>query len=151
MRWRERLGTAIGVVAALACSAATAGLMDNLVRWLDPERGAVETRLAELAEELPTLPPAPRTPSYIQQGFIMTPSLPGSDPPWLEISFPEPRRIDTVVLFPRVRLGTNRPIEGFGFPKRYRVVADAGDDATRLVVADRSQADVPNPGLTQQH
>jgi len=148
MRWRERLGTAIGVVAALACSAATAGLMDNLVRWLDPERGAVETRLAELAEELPTLPPAPRTPSYIQQGFIMTPSLPGSDPPWLEISFPEPRRIDTVVLFPRVRLGTNRPIEGFGFPKRYRVVADAGDDATRLVVADRSQADVPNPGLT---
>jgi hypothetical protein len=148
MRQCQRIATAIGAVAALACTAATAGLMDKLVRSLDPELGTLEARLAAIAEELTTLPPPPRALNTFQQGFVMTPALPGTDPPWLEISFPEPRRVDTVVLFPQVIAGTDRPIEGFGFPQRFRLVADAGEAATRLVVADMSQADVPNPGIT---
>jgi hypothetical protein len=60
MRQCQRIATAIGAVAALACTAATAGLMDKLVRSLDPELGTLEARLAAIAEELTTLPPPPR-------------------------------------------------------------------------------------------
>lgn len=148
MGWRQRLETIIGLAAALWGGAARAGILENAILWLDPGHAAVERRLAEITAELASLPPPRRSPGYIHQGFIMTPRLPESDPPWLEITFPEPRMVDTVVLFPRILPGSKEPIEGFGFPKRYRVTATSGDAATRLMIADMTHEDVPNPGVT---
>lgn len=148
MRCGIQAGVLSVIVAACAWGSAEAGSAGLLFPWLDAELRAIDRRLAAIEVEVRALPAPPRTPDGSRPGFIVTPRLPGREPPWVELRFPEPRAIDAVVLFPLVLRGSDEPVEGFGFPKRYRLVANATEPARRLVLAEETAADVPNPGLS---
>ncbi len=70
---------------------------------------------------------------------------------WVQVDLGRPVEIARVVLHP-CRDDFNGIGDGFGFPVRYKV--EAADDPTFargvVAIADRSQADEPNPGVTPQ-
>lgn len=121
--------------------------LERLSETISPALRRTEQRLAEIAAELPTLPNPPGIPSGISSGFSTNPVLPGQEQQWLEVILPETMEIDSVALIPAVSLGAGRPKEGFGFPQRFKLIADAGDGSPLWTMLDQTAADFPNPGI----
>ncbi len=66
---------------------------------------------------------------------------------WVQIDLGERRAIDGIRLWPARPIDWVRDQPGFLFPLRYRIlVSDDAEMKDARVVADRSAADVPNPG-----
>lgn len=148
MRWLFCVSCGIVLITSGTVERAAAGGVGDVSLWLNPRLRAIESQLAAIDQECSFLPPPLPVPDYWRPGFIMTPQLPGQASPWVEIVLPEPRVVDTVVLFPLVMRGTDGPLEGFGFPKQYRILAETGDAPGSIVLLDATAADVPSPGMS---
>lgn len=136
----------------LACHPLQAGddgrpWLDRLCGLLSPALRHTDERLAEISAELPGLPNPPGIPSGTSSGFSTNPVLPDQEQQWLEVILDEPAEIDTVALIPAVGMGAGRPNEGFGFPRRFALVADAGEGTEPWTIRDETAADFPNPGI----
>ena len=71
---------------------------------------------------------------------------------WAQIDLGEVRKIDEVIVHPMLHNdpGAGGQIAGYGFPLRFRIeVSDDADFKTSTIIADRTAADYPNPGLVR--
>ena len=121
--------------------------LERLCEKLSPTLRHTDQRLDAISAELPNLPNPPGIPSGTSSGFSTNPVLPDQERQWLEVTLPAPVEIDSVALIPAVSMGAGRPNEGFGFPKRFTLEADAGEGTEPWTVMDQTQADFPNPGI----
>ena len=121
--------------------------LDRLCGKLSPTLRQTDQRLAEISAELPQLPNPPGIPSGTSSGFSTNPVLPDQEQQWIEIILPEAMEIDSVALIPAVSMGAGRPNEGFGFPKRFTIEADAGEGTEAWTIRDETAVDFPNPGI----
>jgi signal transduction histidine kinase len=122
--------------------------------WLDRAAASVSVelrrsaaRLMEIDSELAELPVPPGVPSGVSNGFCTAPALPGQEKPWLELTFPATTQIDMVALIPAVSVGSERPLGGYGFPRRFRVLCTAGDGTPKWQPLDHTRTEFPNPGI----
>ena len=66
---------------------------------------------------------------------------------WVQLDFGGQRMVDMVALMPVNLSYRGEEGAGYGFPKRFRVeIADNPDMRDSVVVVDRSNSDVENPG-----
>ncbi len=66
---------------------------------------------------------------------------------WVQVDLGQTTRIEAVRLYPANPYNWNPRTPGFGFPVRYRLEAsDEPEFATPRLLADRTDADQPNPG-----
>lgn len=119
-------------------------------RWINPFRTAnkLETlevfRLA-LEQKLARLPESPvSTPDHFK-GFHS--SIKPEDEGW-ELLFPVTRRLTSIALYPAV-YQNGRQTESYAFPKRFTITAIPRErDEEPVMVADWSQTDFPQQGLS---
>ena len=113
-----------------------------------PEIHALDQELASATDRLKALPTGdagPKSPSNGYHSLIE----PGPDvEKWVQVDLGQSLAIDEIRLVPA------RPVDfpdtpGFGFPSRYRVeLSDDAEFAAPMTLADRTTADVDNPGET---
>jgi len=66
---------------------------------------------------------------------------------WIEMHFDEPEVVDAIVLIAASSSSPHGIQAGYGFPVRFRVeIRGEGLDEDRLLIADMTQRDFPNPG-----
>lgn len=121
--------------------------LERLCEKISPTLRHTDERLDGISAELPRLPNPPGIPSGTSSGFSTNPVLPEQEQQWLEVILSEPFEIDSVALIPAVSMGAGRPNEGFGFPKRFTLEADAGEGTEPWTIMDETAADFPNPGV----
>jgi signal transduction histidine kinase len=121
--------------------------LERLCETLSPALRHTDERLDGISAELPRLPNPPGIPSGTSSGFSTNPVLPDQEQQWIEVILREPAEIDSVALIPAVSMGAGRPNEGFGFPKRFTLEADAGEGTDSWTMMDQTTADFPNPGI----
>lgn len=109
-------------------------------------------RLAELTQQIEDLrknATVKKTPEY---GYHSTIVKNANSPKWVEVVLPELTDISRIVIHPCHDEFANIGA-GFGFPVRFKVeVATDRDDeggTDWTVVSDHTEADLPNPGLTE--
>ncbi|WP_435017231.1 DUF1553 domain-containing protein [Tundrisphaera sp. TA3] len=112
-------------------------------------RAAGGSALAELDRRIAAAnAPAQARPEFGYHGRL-SPTPDATE--WVQVDLGAPSRIDRVVLW-GAHDDFNGIGAGFGFPPRYRI--EASDDpefrAEVSVLVDRTDADVPNPGITPQ-
>ena len=121
--------------------------LERLCEKISPTLRHTDERLDGISAELPRLPNPPGIPSGTSSGFSTNPVLPDQEQQWIEVILREPAQIDSVALIPGVSMGAGRPNEGFGFPKRFTLEADAGEGTESWTMMDQTTADFPNPGI----
>ncbi len=121
--------------------------LERLCERISPSLRRTDLRLDAIHAELPHLPDPPGVPSGAGGGFATIPMLPDQEQQWLEVILPRVETVDRLVLIPAVSMGAGRPNEGFGFPQRFVVEADAGEGTEVWTVMDHRAADFPNPGV----
>jgi hypothetical protein len=121
-------------------------LNEIMAKATSPEIDQISSRLKELKEQLNALPkPEKESPSNgYHSGIEPAPDV----EKWVQVDLGRVMSIDELRLVPA------RPTDfpdtpGFGFPRRFRVEAAQADDfSDRIILADHSGGDFPNPGDT---
>lgn len=71
------------------------------------------------------------------------------DVKWAQVDLGAPTVMRAITLYPARPHNWGTDVPGFGFPLRYRIeVSESPGFETAIVVADRTDADQPNPGAT---
>ena len=114
-------------------------LMSEDVRVLEEEIDFLQLRLNSLA---------PYSSQAIEQaGYHSRPSGVDDDIPWVQVDLGRDYPLDSIALIPATVLLENTPVEGYGFPVRFRVqIARTPNFNDGSLIADFSASDVPNPG-----
>lgn len=115
--------------------------------WLSPQLRRIHEEREALQARLALLPPMPAPQVTQRLGWHSDYSSSRDTVEWIELSLGQPEKLDAVVLIPPPpSAGTTLP--GYGFPLRFRVeILGEGDATQRIVLADYTQEDFPNPGL----
>ncbi len=119
---------------------------DKVAEWL-PTLASLETRQQSLRQQLAGLPAAPAPHTTQRLGWHSVYRGSPNSVEWVDLDLERPERIDSVVLIaPPPSSGAAEP--GYGFPVRFQVeLVPAEEDAPRIIIADHTGADFPNPGL----
>lgn len=135
----------IFAMAAFFC--AGVGEAKGGLEWFSPELRRLEEEQGILQQQLATLPPAPEPQVTQRLGWHSDYSASPDTVEWVELNLGREERLDAVVLVaPPPTGGAIEP--GYGFPVRFRVELLGDDEKTeRLILADYTHADFPNPGL----
>ena len=118
-------------------------------RWINPLRTTRKLNTLEgfhetLRQELSKLPESPvRTPERYK-GFHS--SVKPRDEEW-ELRFPVSRRVTSIALYPAL-CQNGLQTEVYAFPKRFIITAFPRGDGEPVVVADWSQTDFPQTGVS---
>ena len=121
--------------------------MERLIRHLSPELRRIERRLGEIAREMERLPVVMEHPWGSRYGHRSADLPDETTPDWVQLDFERQRMVDMVALMPVNLSYRGEAGAGYGFPKRFRVeIADNPDMRDAVVVVDRSNSDVANPG-----
>ena len=115
--------------------------------WLSPELRRIEVERHSLERSLDQLPaePAPHLTERLgfHSGYLASQTL-----EWVELDLGRNESLDAVVLIAAASNGSGGLAPGYGFPSRFRVeISDRWDKSDRVVIADYTNADFPNPGL----
>lgn len=137
---------AAGGVLPPPCRAAD--VRETIAHRLSPEMRRLDTEEQTLHEELRDLPPVPAREITGRlghhSGYVDTQDT----VEWVELNLRESHLLDAVVLVATPSDGDGESQAGYGFPLRFRVdVAGEEDDAKRVIIADHTQEDFPNPGV----
>ncbi len=96
---------------------------------------------------LATLPQAPAIQLTERIGYHSGYSATPDTVEWVEMDLRREETLDAVALIPAASSGGGAVAPGYGFPVRFRVeLSDSADHAERVVIADYTSADFPNPG-----
>lgn len=108
---------------------------------------ALETERAALQEKLSSMPAAPEAQLTQRLGWHSTYSSSPDKAEWVELNLGQPQKIDAVVLIVPPPNGGSVGA-GYGFPLRFYVeLLGEGEDTERIIIADHTSEDFPNPGL----
>ncbi|MEX2185547.1 MAG: DUF1553 domain-containing protein [Pirellulales bacterium] len=115
------------------------------LRAIDAQVTAASAKAAKAADAMPKA--EDRTLGYHSQIEAT-----GDVVKWVQVDLETSRPIEQVMLFPSHVVYSGHPGPGFGFPPRFKVEAsnDAKFAEGVTVIADRTAADVPNPGDAPQ-
>jgi signal transduction histidine kinase len=124
-----------------------AGARSQSLSWWSPELRRLEDERRELAGALATLPPAPAPALTERLGYHSGYGASAETVEWIEIDLGIEETIETIVLVPAASDGGGAAISGYGFPLRWRLeLADEAEPDMRIVIADFTRSDFPNPG-----
>jgi len=80
-------------------------------------------------------------------GYHATEAARETEEKWVQVDLGKPVAIDTIILYALKHGHPWHPIEGFGFPVRFRIeVSDDAGFRTSTMITDQTAADYPNPG-----
>ena len=111
-----------------------------------PEYTELKGRLAEINEQLETLPKKDVNSFTPTLGFLTHVIDSPHQTNRVQITFSGPKSIDMLVLVPLNFLNRNSEYLSNGFPVRYRIEAQTPDGRS-VTLVDRTEADVPDPGI----
>jgi signal transduction histidine kinase len=135
----------IGAMLPRPCAAADAG--ESVVRLLSPEMRRLNVEEQALRDELRTLPPAPERETTARLGYHSAYARTQDTVEWVDMDLKQTHTLDAIVLIATPSDSGGAADAGYGFPLRFRVeIAEEGNDAERVIVADQTHADFPNPG-----
>ncbi len=135
----------IGAMLTRPCAAADAG--ESVVRLLSPEMRRLNAEEQTLREELQTLPSAPERETTARLGYHSGYARTRDTVEWVDMDLKQTREINAIVLIATPSDSGGAAEAGYGFPLRFRVeIAEETRDAERIVVADWTHEDFPNPG-----
>jgi signal transduction histidine kinase len=135
----------IGAMQSRPCAAAEAG--ENWVRLLSPEMRRLNAEEQALRTQMRTLPPAPPREVTARLGYHSGYSGNQDSVQWVDMDLMRTHEIDAIVLIATPTDSGGAAAAGYGFPLRFRVeIAEDNEDAERVIVADWTHADFPNPG-----
>lgn len=135
----------IGAMLPRPCAAADAG--ESVVRLLSPEMRRLNVEEEALRDELRTLPPAPERETTARLGYHSGYARTQDTVEWVDMDLKRTHTLDAIVLIATPSDSGGAADAGYGFPLRFRVeIAEEGNDAERVIVADQTHADFPNPG-----
>jgi len=138
-----------GVVLLRSCLAADAGesIAEKSVRFLSPEMRRLSVEEQALQDELQTLPPAPERETTARLGYHSGYARTQDTVEWVDMDLKQTHALDAIVLIATPSNSGGAADAGYGFPLRFRVeIAEEARDAERIIVADQTHADFPNPG-----
>lgn len=119
---------------------------DPLTR-LSPELRRLDTERKALEWTLSALPAAPIPQLTERLGYHSGYSTSPDTVEWIEMDLCREEALDAIVLIPAASNGAGGLLAGYGFPIRFRVeMSDSADQAGRVVIADYTNTDFPNPG-----
>lgn len=111
------------------------------LRRLRAERQVLRKRLARL-------PPAPIPLLTERIGYHSGFSAAADTVEWIEMNLRREESLDAVVIVPAASDGGGSVRPGYGFPLRFRVeLSNDEDRSERVILADHTRADYPNPGV----
>ncbi len=88
--------------------------------------------------------PTPEPPAVALNGFHGKPTALPSTNEWVQITLDQDQPVEKIRIFPVSHQG----IDGFGFPKRFKIEVSANPDfQSPKTVVDQSESDFPNPGM----
>ena len=135
----------IGAILPRQCAAADAG--ESVVRLLSPKMCRLHTEEQALRDELRTLPPAPERETTARLGYHSGYARTQDTVEWVDMDLKRTHTLDAIVLIATPSDSGGAANAGYGFPLRFQVeIAEEGNDAERVIVADQTHADFPNPG-----
>jgi signal transduction histidine kinase len=138
-----------GVVLLRPCLAADSGesIAEKSVRFLSPEMRRLSVEEQALQDELQTLPPAPERETTARLGYHSGYAKTQDTVEWVDMDLKQTHTLDAILLIATPSNSGGAADAGYGFPLRFRVeIAEEGNDAERVIVADQTHADFPNPG-----
>jgi len=141
---------ATGALLPCPCLAADGGesLGGKIARFLSPEMRGLENETQAMRSELRTLPPAPERETTARLGYHSGYRGMQDTVEWVEMDLGQNHEINAIVLIATPTDSGGAADAGYGFPLRFRVeISGDGNDAERVVVADHTSADFPNPGV----
>ena len=97
-----------------------------------------------LTQELEKIPQRSIIESDRHRGFHST--VKPENEGW-ELCFPVTRRVTSIALYPAAKL-TGNTVEAYAFPKRFRITAIPRDSEEPVLIADWTQNDFPQQGLS---
>jgi signal transduction histidine kinase len=120
---------------------------ETAMSWLSPEWRRIERDESVLLNELVRLPDVSERHLTGRLGYHSGYSEKQDTVEWVELRLPRSHTIDAIVLIATPSDSGGAADAGYGFPLRFRVeIAEEGSDAERVIVADQTHADFPNPG-----
>jgi len=141
------LGLLLAWLPGLGRAQGEGGGAEPLIRFLSPELRRIERRLEEIAREMERLPVVRDQPWGSRYGHRSADLPDQTTPDWLQLDFGRQRKVDMVALQPLNLSYRGEEGAGYAFPKRFRVeISEHPDMRDAVVVVDRSNADVENPG-----
>jgi len=141
---------ATGALLPCPCLAADGGesLGGKIARFLSPEMRGLENETQATRSELRTLPPAPERETTARLGYHSGYRGMQDTVEWVEMDLGQNHEINAIVLIATPTDSGGAADAGYGFPLRFRVeISGDGNDAERVVVADHTSEDFPNPGV----
>jgi signal transduction histidine kinase len=141
---------ATGALLPCPCLAADGGesLGGKIARFLSPEMRGLENETQALRDNLQTLPPAPERETTARLGYHSGYRGMQDTVEWVEMDLGQNHEINAIVLIATPTDSGGAADAGYGFPLRFRVeISGDGSDADRVVVADHTSEDFPNPGV----
>lgn len=143
------------LLGAVACAGSTTdatgarepGFSDWLGRTFSAQARSLERRREALLQEIETLPQPAGSNTSMRLGWH-TPGLPSPGTTvWVQVDLGAVHAVDRIALVAASGEIDGRPAAGYGFPLRLRIeVSDDSAFASRMIVADFTAVDVPNPG-----
>jgi hypothetical protein len=147
MAMLRRLSVVFMIGALLPCPCAAADAIESVVRLLSPEMRRLNVEEQTLRDELRTLPPAPERETTARLGYHSGYARTQDTVEWVDMDLRQTREINAIVLIATPSDSGGAAEAGYGFPLRFRVeIAEEGSDAERIIVADFTHEDFPNPG-----
>jgi signal transduction histidine kinase len=135
----------IGAMLSRPCTAADAG--ESVVRLLSPEMRQLNVEEQTLRTQMRTLPPAPTREVTARLGYHSGYSGNQDSVQWVDMNLMRTHEINAIVLIATPTDSGGAAAAGYGFPLRFRVeIAEDNEDAERVIVADWTHEDFPNPG-----
>lgn len=108
---------------------------------------ALEAERASLQQSLVSLPAAPPVQLTQRLGWHTEYATSEAKAEWVELNLGQAQALDSVVLIAPPPNGSSVG-EGYGFPRRFFVeLLSEGEDNQRVIIADYTSEDFPNPGL----
>lgn len=143
----RRLSVVFMIGAMLPCPCAAADAGESVVRLLSPEMRRLNVKEQTLRDELRTLPPAPERETTVRLGYHSGYAKTQDTVEWVDMDLKQTHTLDAIVLIATPSDSGGAAEAGYGFPLRFRVeIAEEGSDAERVIVADFTHEDFPNPG-----
>lgn len=117
----------------------------GIASWI-PEMRALEAKREALEQKLAGLPAAPPVQLTQRLGWHSLYATSEEKSEWVELNLGQAQVIDEVVLIAPPPKGSSVEA-GYGFPRRFYVeLLGEDEDSERMIIADHTTADFPNPG-----
>ncbi len=119
--------------------------VERLAFWAAPELKALRHQVVAIDRQLAELPVPANVNSGNRTGYQSAGKAEDEDL-WVELEFPAPVRVDSVVLVPLLAKGSSGQVPGFGFPMRF-AVEGVNQEGNAIILMDETGGNFPNPGI----